>query len=395
MSRILVVTDSQAFEQRLRSHLEAASGSGLQRVAAEPLVSSPVDFASRVPDDVEVIAFGPGVPVDATLKAAKELDTSRPTICVLLVAEPTNDLWAQAMDAGVRAVVRPDADDAEVAESFQRALETAARRREAVHPSEDAAPKGRVITVLGPKGGAGKTMIAANLAVGIAQVTPEDIAVVDLDLQFGDLASALQLVPEHTIAETTSHRGALDATTLKVFLTAHPSKLYALAAPQNPAVGEEIPTSRVTEAIGLLADEFASVVVDTSAGLDEHALAAAEQATDLVLVCTMDVASVRALRKLLDALDQLGMTRQTRHVVLNRADSRVGLSVEDIEATLGTSVHLGLPSSRAVPQSMNEGTTLLEQDGRARIARQLRELVGRFVELPSSGGGLFSRKGNR
>lgn len=393
MSQIILVSDSQAFEQRLRAGLSAATGDGLCRMAPESIAASPTDFARNLDAEVDVVGFGPGMPVESALKAAQELDSSHPTVSMLLVAEPTDDLWQEAMDAGVRAVIRPTSDQEQVAESFRRALESAARRREAVHPTEEHAPKGRVITVLGPKGGSGKTMVSANLAVGLAQANPGDVAVVDLDVQFGDLTSALQLVPEHTLADTVSHRGPLDPTTLKVYLTAHPTGLYTLAAPTTPAGGEEVPVQRISEALSLLADEFSLVVVDTGAGVDEQALAAIEQSTDVVLVCTMDVSSVRALRKLLDVLDQIGMTHQTRHVVLNRADSNVGLSIEDIEATLGTPVHLGIPSSRMVPQSMNEGTTLLEQGGRQRIMRQLQQLTGRFTDLPTTSisGGLFSR----
>lgn len=396
MSRIVCVTSSQAFEQRLRSHLEAAAGDGLQRVAPDSVVASPTDFARTIRGDTDVVSLGSDLPTDIALKAASELDACHPTVSILLLAEPSGELWQEAMDAGVRAILRPSTGDDELTEAFRRALDTASRRREALHPPERDGPTGRVITVLGPKGGAGKTVIAANLAVGLAESDPDNVAVLDLDLQFGDLTSAMQLVPEHHLAELASLNGELDPTTLKVFLTAHPAHLYVMAAPPTPAAGEEMPPGRVTETLELLGDEFGSVVVDTSAGIDEHALTAVERSTDLVLVCTMDVASVRALRKLLDSLDAIGMTRQTRHIVLNRADSRVGLSVEDIEATLGTPVNLGLPSSRAVPQSMNEGTTLLERGEPQRLTRQLRELVGRFVDLSTDKrGGLFSLRRSR
>lgn len=396
MSRLILLSASQAFEQRVRGLVDAAAGGGLRRLSPEQAVTSPARFADTLGDDVEVVALGPSMAVEDALPVARALDTARPGVTVLLVAAPTEELWQQAMDAGIRAVVRPGAEDKELVETFERALETATRRRDALHAHDDAAATGRVITVLGPKGGAGKTMLAANLAVGLAGVAPDSVAIVDLDLQFGDLGSALQLMPEHTFAEATGHRGALDPTSLKMLLTAHPAKFYALCAPASPADGENVPVTRVSEAIALLTDEFPWVVVDTGAGVTEHALAAVERSTDLVLVCTMDVASVRALRKLLDALDELGITRPTRHVVLNRADSRVGLSVEDIEATLGVSVDLGIPSSRLIPESMNQGATLLEQDSRARITRQLHELVGRFTpqQQPAPAhrrrGGLFS-----
>src|SRR5205823_4471418 len=105
----------------------------------------------------------------------------------------------------------------------------------------------------------------------------------------------------------------------------------------------------VSTALHTLASELAYVIVDTGAGIDAPALAAVEHSTDLVLVGAMDVPSIRSLRKLIDALDRLGMTDAARHVVLNRADSRVGIDVGDVSATLGLPIAVALPSSRTVP----------------------------------------------
>jgi pilus assembly protein CpaE len=128
-----------------------------------------------------------------------------------------------------------------------------------------------------------------------------------------------------------------------------------------------------------LAEEFAYVVIDTSAGLTEHALAMVDISTDLVLVCAMDVSSVRSLRKEVDALDALGMTQQRRHLVVNRADAKVGLDLRDVEATIGQTVDVTLPSSRVVPLSMNQGTPVVESQPRTPVAKQLTSLVARFT----------------
>jgi pilus assembly protein CpaE len=127
-----------------------------------------------------------------------------------------------------------------------------------------------------------------------------------------------------------------------------------------------------------------------------------EQATDLVLVGSTDVASVRAARKELEAFDLLGLSAQQRHFALNRSDARVGLSTSDIEATVGLKVDVAIPSSRAVPLSMNQGSALLEHDQRSPVARAFGELAGRFSTTPNvaeaapnSGGRLRRRKEQR
>ena len=115
--------------------------------------------------------------------------------------------------------------------------------------------------------------MSTNLAVGLASNSPRGVVIVDLDLQFGDVAYALGLRPRHTMFDAVSHDNAsLDITTLKVFLTHHQSDLYALCAPDDPARGELIDSDLVERVITLLATDFDHVVVDTPAGLTEQTL---------------------------------------------------------------------------------------------------------------------------
>jgi pilus assembly protein CpaE len=126
------------------------------------------------------------------------------------------------------------------------------------------------------------------------------------------------------------------------------------------------------------------VVVDTAAGLGEQTLAALEAATDVVLICSMDVPGVRSFRKTLVALDEIGMTAAARHIVLTRADSRVGLNIQDIERTIGRSIDITIPSTRAVPLSINQGTPILQSDQRrSPIYQSLQRLTGQFTGQPS------------
>jgi len=244
----------------------------------------------------------------------------------------------------------------------------------------------RRIAVVGPKGGAGKTMIAVNLAVDLAKTNPGDVALIDLDLQFGDVPSSLQLEPENTISDVVRSQGPLDGTALKVFLTEHSSSLWVLAGPEQPEHADDIAPGIAGRVIDVLAEEFPLVVIDTSAGVDEPTLAAVEHATDLLLVSTMDVSSIRALRKELDVLEKLGITEPRRHLVLNRADSKVGLNVRDVEAVLGMAVDLAIPSSRTVPLAVNHGVPLIESDPRGPVTRQLEAFAARFTAKPAHNG---------
>jgi pilus assembly protein CpaE len=296
------------------------------------------------------------------------------------------------MRAGARDLLAPDAPEAEMHEVFTRALDSSRRMRENLVGSiETGTPTGRVITVSAPKGGSGKTAVSSNLAVTLARHAPGQVVLVDLDLQFGDQAHALLLSPEHTMSDVVRW-DRLDIITLKAFLTPRHDDLYVLAAPETPAAGELIDPDRVAHVLDLLAHEFPFVVIDTPAGLTEHTLTAIEHATDLVLICDMDVASVRGLRKLREALDQLGMSQQQRHYLLNRSDSRVGIDIDDAAATIGSHFDIKMPSARTVPMSMNQGTPFVESAPRSGVARAIDDLAGRFLDRPDERSGGFLRR---
>lgn len=378
---VALVTPSAMFEQKVLAALQEPTP-GLRRWRDEYERIDPSKVAADVAGDgVAVVCLGPGLSTDALLELAQAFDREHPEMCVLIVAEPTPELWQRAVRAGVRDVISPTAGPEELGAAVRRARETAERRQAKVGRDErPARPPSRIVTVVSPKGGSGKTTVATNLSVGLAAAMPGKVAVVDLDVYFGDVAAALQLAPAQTMCDVAASPGAIDLTTLKVFLTPHPSGLFALCAPESPVEGETVGHEHSARVVRLLGSEFPVVIVDTAAGLDEHALAAIELSTDVVLVCTLDVASVRSLRKEIEALDKLGMTGQRRHFVLNRADARVGLEAADVEAVIGMKADVAVPSSRSVPLSMNQGSPVIESDPRSPVARQLQHLVERFAD---------------
>jgi pilus assembly protein CpaE len=204
------------------------------------------------------------------------------------------------------------------------------------------------------------------------------VVIVDLDLQFGDVASGLYLDPEHTVTDAVSPAASLDSLVLKAFLTVHPGSIYALCAPPTPIDADEITPEQISRLLEQLSEQFQYVIVDTAPGLPEIGLAAMEKCTDVVWVSAMDIPSVRGLRSGLEILRQLDILPESRHVVLNMADPKIGLTVQDLESTIGAPVDVSIPRSRAVALSTNRGIPVLQDPQKDPATKGLNQLVERF-----------------
>jgi pilus assembly protein CpaE len=379
MSRYVLITSDPGFEGRVR---QAASGlhGTFHAIAADHLPPGPDDLLSVLTGDpVEVILLGPGLQMEDSIRLASLFDLQYPEISVVLVTESEEGVALPAMRAGIRDLLQPGSDVATIRSLLERASLAAAGRRRGLGGSVEGLPRsGRIIAVMSPKGGVGKTTITTNLAVGLGKEAPLSVVVVDLDLQFGDVASALTLEPERTLADAVVGAAVQDTVVLKSYLTLHPSGIYALCAPLRPTDADQISGEQVGRLLSQLSNEFQYVVVDTAPGLGEHVLATLELATDAVWVCGMDIPSIRGLRTGFGILAELDLVPENRHVVLNLADRRTGLTLQDIEATIGCPVDVVLPRSRAVPFSTNKGVPLLQDGTRDPVTKGLRQFVERF-----------------
>jgi pilus assembly protein CpaE len=392
MTGMVVASPSEGFDAKIAAAFDGELN-GARRYWRDGLLdgNSASVVAELTRTDPAVVAIGPELETDEILELVSAFDAQRPDVVVIIVAEPSLQLLERALRSGARDVVDPNAPDAELKEAFEQALDAAGRRRGAITLTDAGAPSRHVICVLAPKGGTGKTTVSTNLAAGLALEAPGEVAIIDLDFQFGDVASALRMTPEHTFADITRTPLTVDVTTVKIFLTASDNGLYALCAPENPVEADAINAQQVQHVVSLLASEFRYVIIDTGSGLDEATLAVLKLCSDVILLTSTDVPSVRATRKEVEMLDLLGLTDQTRHFVVNRADARVGLPVSEVEATVGMEAEVTIPSSRAVPISVNQGTPILVSDRRSNAGDAMAQLVSRFMPETNVEPGFFRR----
>ncbi|MDQ6806295.1 MAG: AAA family ATPase [Actinomycetota bacterium] len=281
---------------------------------------------------------------------------------IVLMCPPTEAGYlGDAFESGVDDIVALPTDTATVtdpalARQLVFALEKALmRKRGTAEPKSEAARN--VICVLGLKGGSGKTLTATNLAVSLAQ-SGRSVAIMDLDLQFGDVALAMGLNPVRTMYDLVRSGGSLDAEKLGDFLVEHSSGVRALLAPVRPDQAAVITVPFLAEVQRLLSEMFEFVVFDTPPSFSPEVISAIDSSTDALVVVMRDTLSLKNSKLGLETLERMEYDRRRVKVLLNRANTNVGIERDDVLAILGRDVDFQLPSDREITRSINQGVPI-------------------------------------
>jgi pilus assembly protein CpaE len=332
----------------------------------------------------DCVVLGSSVDQGEVFELAEHLRVSRPSVGVVMVRRRIDTtVLADALRAGVREVVQ-DRDIAGLAAAVKRQRDIATRLREQLEKggeTPDKARTGRVVTVFSAKGGCGKTTLSTNIATVLAESGRGSVALLDLDLAFGDVAIALQLFPSHTVGDAVGIT-ELDGQAVRSLLTPHSSGLQALVAPIEPSVAETISVDLVRQVIEILRDEFDYVIIDTPPALDDNVLSAFDRSDVVALIATLDIPALKNLKLTLETLDLIGYPRERLRIVLNRADSKVGLALSEVEKTLKTQISSQIPSSRDVPASTNRGVAIVTDDPKSPVSIAIKQFVDDYVVVP-------------
>jgi pilus assembly protein CpaE len=334
----------------------------------------------------DAVVLGPTVDQSAALSLAAAMRVTRPSLAVILVRRRVDtSVLSEALRSGIFEVVE-ERDLAGLNSSVRRARELARQLRETVGgvtTTEEQTSRGQLITVFSAKGGCGKTTLATNLAAALADRGRREVCLVDLELAFGDVAIALQLFPAHTIADAVPLADSLDTQAVLSLLTPHSPGLTTLVAPIEPGTAESIPATLVAAVLAILKQEFDFVVVDTPPAFDDHVLAAFDQSDLVALLATLDIPALKNLKLTLETLDLLNYPRDRWRLVLNRADSKVGLALGEVEKTLKAPIAAQIPSSRDVPASINRGVPIVLDDPKHPVSVAIKTFAERNVAASS------------
>jgi pilus assembly protein CpaE len=247
-------------------------------------------------------------------------------------------------------------------------------------------PKGKIITVYSPKGGAGCTTLAVNLALTLNNGDTR-VALVDGNFQFGDVAVFINEQGKNTVLDLAPRAEELDPEIVEEVMVKHAaSGLHILAAPSKPEQAEKISSGQFSKVLEYLTQMYAYVVVDTASFLTDITLAAIDISDVIVLVTTQDIPSIKNCRLFLDLLQTLGVERGRILFVMNRYDKRINITPERVAENLKQEVALTIPLdeatatkavNRGVPfvldnksQPVSRGVYMLAESVRGRVAAQ-------------------------
>jgi pilus assembly protein CpaE len=366
----LVVTDDGMAESTIRAALPTTTS--IRFVSLRDALDSAAGLVAETAPSVVLVSCSSNV--EWGLRVIGDMASVQPSrpIIAMYSGNP-NGFMEPAFRAGADdLIVLPQPPD-QLAFELQKIL---ARRR----GPETERPRGELITVLGPKGGTGKTVTATNLAVALADSGAKPL-VIDLDLQFGDVGLALGLKPERTIYDLVQGGGSLDAEKIDGFAIKHFSGASALLAPTRPDQAAVVTTGFLRDLFTVARRSYDFVIVDTAPAFSPEVIVAIDAASHLCLVGMLDALSLKDTKIGLETLKQMGYSADDVTLVLNRADSSVGISMSDVYSLLKKDPDVLVPSDRAIPRALTVGETIYEADPKSGAGRAYEALAQHYLKL--------------
>jgi pilus assembly protein CpaE len=344
-----------------------------------------------------VAVFGPGLAIPHGFQQLQRLVALHPELGVIFaVEEISTELLQAAIRAGARDTVTAT-DSAALAQSVGRVgdLLAGASRVPAIQ-GERSAP-GRLVAVFSTKGGVGKSTVAINVAVAMARRTQERVALLDADLNFGDVAVLLGLPPQHTVLDAAASLQFGETGLVGSMLMRHSSGVLVLPAPTEPVLGTSLRADEMVAICEALQSLCGYVVVDLPTQFDDVVLAVVDAADEVLLVGGMDIPSVKNLKIGIQALDLAAIAGQKMRLVLNRANTQVKLDVREVEQVLGMRAEFPIPSDIAVPMSVNAGVPVVDYEPRSAVTRALEHIAATLLgtNAPAKSGRRRSWRGKR
>lgn len=320
------------------------------------------------------------------LAVAEEVAIKAPTVEILFVSDRGDDpmVIRRAMLAGVRQVVAKPYEPDVLVQLVQAVGEIHLKKEEVIAlakaEAEGAVTASKTVTVFSTKGGVGRSLIATNLAIALKIVTEKKVCLVDLDLQFGDVAVMTHLKPRGTIANLVAEFGEGgeidDETLMRYVMTHEESGLSILPAPLRPDEADSIKANHIHIILQRLQKRFHYIVVDTPNYLSDTVLTSLELSDTIILLLAQELPTIKNGKLMLEIMKTLGYPKEKIKIVLNRFDEKSPFTIKDIEETLEHPIEGKVPSEgMTVMPAVNEGTPFLLRSGEKPISLALLEIA--------------------
>jgi pilus assembly protein CpaE len=380
-TRIVTVGAPPTFRQQVARSI----GTTPETIEWVPTITAAEELLAPGAPLPTVLVLSPAVKDQDALGLAEYVGRTAPATALVVVRDrPPDGLLPLAMRAGVRDVVDLTQGSQELKEALGRAVAWSEKVRGMGGEPREARPqrRGHVHALFSSKGGTGKSFLAANLAVALSRQSGHPTALADLDVQIGDTLAYFGREAKGTIADLVAQGDNLEREVVLSAGTNLDGHVFGYGSPPDPAA-LALPPEAVGRILRGLRSTFAHTVVDTPAGYTDHVLSVLDLADEILLVAMLDVVAVRHMAVALHTLASSGIPRDRFRVVLNRADSKVGLTPQEVERVTKVRVDALIPSSRLVPASLNQGVPVVSSEPRSPIAKSVMALARALATAPA------------
>lgn len=330
----------------------------------------------------DIVLMDINMPVVDGIRATEELSLSLPeTTVIIMSVQGEMEYVRKAMTAGARDFLSKPFNGDELVRTIMKTYDLESKRREkAAVPKRHEEIISKVITVFSTKGGVGKTTIASNLAVCIARTTKKKVALIDLDLQFGDIAIMLNVSVKNTISDLIKEINQLDSGLMEEYLVTHFSGVKVLPAPIKPEYAEYITGNHVEKIISALRESYHYIIIDTSANFHETVLTSLDMSDRILLVSTLDLPTIKNVKAGLDVMETLHYSQEKINIVLNKASEQYGIRYKDFENTLRHTISSYIPEdSQTVITSANKGFPFVMTRTETKVAKAIVDICSKMT----------------
>ncbi len=325
-----------------------------------------------------------------TIEALGDALPDTPTIVYSSLADAAS--VRRAMVSGARDYLIKPVKPEDLARAIYGVLEQEERRRMRASGERPEAPaRGTVITVFGAKGGIGKTTISTNLATALASATHSSVVLVDMDTRFGDVAIMMDVAVEQSIADLARRVDGMDRDTVRDFLVRHHSGVMILPAPLHPTEWRNVTPHQISKIINLLAQSHDYVIVDTPGTFNEIVAATLESASLILLVTSMDIASIKDTALALEMLQSASISEDKVKLMINHSTAANTLREDDVERVLEYRVFWRVPHDLNVATSTQLGQPVVITKPYARVSRSITELAATLSGTATEKRGFLER----
>lgn len=363
--RVLIVDDIPETRENLRKLLFFESD--IEVVGAATNGEEGIQMAAEL--QPHIVLMDINMPGLDGISASEAITQKVPFAQIIMMSvQGEADYLRRSMLAGAREfLIKPFSSD-ELISSIRRVYQLGASRREqarrvipgpgyaGAESARQAEVDGKVIAIFSPKGGVGCSTLAVNLAVAIQQTPGHKVAIMDTSFQFGDIAVLLNIQAKRTIADLASQIDELDLDMLDTVLASHKSGIKALLAPPRPEIADLIKPDMIPRILGQMRRAFDFIVVDTSSTLQDIVLNVLDESDLIVLLTTPEIPAIKNAKLFFELTEALEYPPGKTKLVLNKADRRINIRAEHIQANIKYKVDGQLPlDERTVITAVNQG----------------------------------------